>query len=92
MVGTESTQVSKDHPIYQPVSGSIQTVTGIEPFVNPLHSLNDIRNPLLASGIPTVGFGPFSGYGQKDEWVDVEDYLKAIKALAMVIVDWTEAP
>jgi acetylornithine deacetylase len=89
LIGADATEVSYQHPIYLTVSNAIQTVTGIEPFVNPLHSLNDIRNPLLYSGIPTVGFGPFSGYGVKDEWVDVEDYIRAIKVAAQTIYEWT---
>ena len=45
LIGTESTEVTVDQPIYQTVSNAIQVVTGVEPFVNPLHALNDIRNP-----------------------------------------------
>ena len=70
--GGEATEVANQHPLYLTVSAAIQAVTGIEPFVNPLHPMNDIRNPLLYSGIPTVGFGPISGYGVKDEWVDLQ--------------------
>ena len=89
LVGADATEVSDQHPLYRTVSAAIQEVTGIEPFVNPLHSLNDIRNPLLYSGIPTVGFGPVSGYGVKDEWVDIQDYINAIKVAATTIVEWT---
>jgi acetylornithine deacetylase len=68
-------------------------VTGVEPKVNPLHSASDIKNPKLFSGIPSVGIGPLAGdltqAGSHDEWVDVEDYIRAIKICAKIIVDWS---
>ena len=55
-----------------------------------MHTMSDIRNPLLASGIPTVGLGPFSAYGVQDEWVDLDDYIRAIKVTAMTILEWSK--
>jgi acetylornithine deacetylase len=74
------------------VSRAIQSVTGKTPQVNPLHSASDIRNPILFRGIPSVGFGPLAGdltqSGGHDEWVDVDDYIRAIKVAAWTIVEW----
>jgi len=60
--------------------------------VNPLHWASDIRNPKLFNDIPAVGIGPLAGdltqAGGHDEWVDVEDYIRAIRICAKVIVDW----
>jgi acetylornithine deacetylase len=85
-------EVAGDHPLYQTVYGAIVRVTGVEPKVNPLHSASDIKNPKLFSNIPTVGIGPLAGgltqAGGHDEWVDVEDYIRAIKICAQIIVDW----
>ncbi len=48
---------------------------------------------MLFSGIPSVGLGPLAGdltqAGGHDEWVDVEDYIRAIKISAKIIVDWS---
>ena len=67
-------------------------VTGTEPRNYPLHGGSDIRNPTLHKGIPTVGFGPLSGdstqLGRHDEWVDVEDYIRAVKVVGSIIVNW----
>lgn len=71
---------------------AVVEVTGVEPEVNPLHSASDTRTPELFSDIASVGIGPLAGdftqAGGHDEWVDVEDHIRAIKICAKVIVDW----
>ena len=90
--GTQAVETPLDHPLYQVTSRAIEEVTGEKPHLNPLHTASDIRNPILFSGIPTVGFGSMSGdlvqSGGHDEWIDVEDYLKAIRVCAKIIEDW----
>jgi acetylornithine deacetylase len=93
LFGTQGVEVPSDHPLYQAVYQAVVEVTGVEPKVNPLHSASDIRNPKLFSDIPSVGIGPLAGdltqAGGHDEWVDVEDYIRAIKICAKIIVDWS---
>jgi acetylornithine deacetylase len=93
LFGTQGVEVASDHPLYQTVYRAVVQVTGVEPQVNPLHSASDIRNPKLFSDIPSVGIGPLAGdltqAGGHDEWVDVEDYLRAIKICAKIIADWS---
>ena len=93
LFGTQGVEVPDDHPLYQTVHAAVSMVTGIQPRVNPLHSASDIRNPKLFSGIPSVGIGPLAGdltqAGGHDEWVDVDDYISAIKICAKIIVDWS---
>jgi acetylornithine deacetylase len=90
--GSQGVEVPVEHPLYQTVSSAIREVTGEKPFVNPLHSASDIRNPNLFAGIPTVGYGPLGGdltqNGNHDEWVDVADYIRAIKITAKAIIEW----
>ena len=90
--GVTGAEVAESHPLYQTVATAIRAVTGDAPYVNPMHTSSDIRNPIVQKGIPTVGLGPFCGdltqNGRHDEWVDVEDYLRAIKVAAMTIVGW----
>ena len=75
------------------VSRRVSLVRALFPQVNPLHSGSDIRNPKLFSDIPSVGIGPLAGdltqAGGHDEWVDVEDYIRAIKICAKIIADWS---
>ena len=90
--GSQGVEVPVDHPLYMTVSSAIRDVTGAVPFVNPLHSASDIRNPNLFAGIPTVGYGPLGGdlsqNGKYDEWVDAADYIRAVKVTAKAILDW----
>lgn len=90
--GVTGAQVPEAHPLYQAVAGAIRHVTGKTPQVNPMHTSSDIRNPMVQKNIPTVGFGPLCGdlsqNGQTDEWVDVDDYLNAVTAVALTILDW----
>lgn len=92
LFGTQGVETPVQHPLYQVVSQAIMDITGTEPYVNPLHSASDIRNPILFKGIPTVGLGPLAGdlaqNGFHDEWVDVEDFIRAVKITAKIILDW----
>jgi acetylornithine deacetylase len=92
LFGTQGVEIPVVHPLYRVVSGAIQDITRTEPYVNPLHSASDIRNPILYSGIPTVGLGPLAGdlaqNGLHDEWIDVDDFVRAVKITAKIILDW----
>jgi len=92
--GGEGMDLSAEHPIYKTVSNAIQTVTGETPVSNPMHAASSIYNPYLYSGIPSVAYGPLGGdltqNGLHDEWIDLPDYIRAIKVTAKVIVDWTK--
>ncbi len=90
--GTSAAATPPDHPLYGAVSRAVRSVTRKPPIFNPMHTGSDIRNPIVQSGIPTVGMGPLCGdlsqNGGHDEWVDAEDYLKAIAAAAAIIATW----
>ena len=81
-----------DNPLYRLVADAIVAVTGQLPHVNPLHTASDIRNPIVQAGIPTVGLGPLGGNltqnGLTDEWVDLEDYRRAVEVAAAIIDGW----
>lgn len=93
--GVSGAEVPVDSPLYRLVAGAIGAVTGLAPHVNPLHTASDIRNPIVQAGIPTVGFGPLGGdltqNGLTDEWVDVQDYRRAVRVAAAVIDGWCGA-
>jgi acetylornithine deacetylase len=90
--GVSGAEVALDSPLYRTVADAIVSVTGEKPHVNPLHTASDIRNPIVQAGIPTVGLGPLGGdltqNGQQDEWVDVEDYRRAVEVAAAIISGW----
>jgi len=90
--GVTGAETAIDDPLYRVVADAIRAVTGEAPTVNPLHTSSDIRNPIVQAGIPTVGLGPLGGdltqNGLSDEWVDIEDYRRAVKVAAAVIAGW----
>ncbi|HIH89366.1 TPA: M20/M25/M40 family metallo-hydrolase [Candidatus Bathyarchaeota archaeon] len=90
--GTQGVEMAEDLPVVQVTKKAIEAVTGEEPFSNPLYSKSDLRTPVLIAGIPNVALGPLAGdlatTGGVDEWVDVDDYVRSIKVLAKIIIDW----
>lgn len=92
VAGVTGAEVPEDHPLWHAVSGVVRDVTGRAPYVNPMHTSSDIRNPMVQKGIPTVGLGPLCGdltqTGGHDEWVDVEDYVRCVTACAGIIAAW----
>lgn len=67
----------------------LETTTGQTPRVWPAHTASDIRYPILYANAPTVGFGPRAGnFGGPDEWLDVDDFLRAVQCLALLIIRW----
>jgi len=95
ILGISGAEVPEDHPLYRTVSEAVTQVTGRKPHVNVLHSASDIRNPILHKGIPTVGLGSLAGdlsqTGGHDEWVDVDDYIRAVKVMGLAALDWCGA-
>ncbi|MCB2171963.1 M20/M25/M40 family metallo-hydrolase, partial [archaeon] len=90
--GTQGVEIPIDHPIVETISNAIEDVTGERPFSNPLYSKSDLRTPVLISGINNVGYGPLAGdlstTGGFEEWVDLDDYIRAVKVTAHAIMDW----
>ncbi|KFC64534.1 Acetylornithine deacetylase or succinyl-diaminopimelate desuccinylase [Devosia sp. LC5] len=90
--GVTGMEVPESHDLYRAVAHSVEQVCGFKPHVNPMHTSSDIRNPVVQRGIPTVGLGPYCGdltqTGRHDEWVDVEDYIRAVKVTAASVIAW----
>jgi len=93
LFGTPGVEVETSDPLYRTVSSAIEAATGKVPIPYALHSGSDIRNPININGTPAVGFGPLAG-GLKhseltDEWIDLDDYGRATKAVIAIMIDWT---
>lgn len=90
--GVTGAELPADSSLFAAVSAAVSRVTGLSPFVNAMHTSSDIRVPMVQKGIPTVGFGPMCGdlsqNGGHDEWVDLEDYLRAIQVAAESALNW----
>lgn len=92
LAGVSPAETPADSPLFRAVAQAVEAVTGRAPFVNPMHTASDIRNPIVQKGIPTVGLGPLGGdltqNGRIDEWVDLEDHLRAVEAAAAIVATW----
>ncbi len=92
LMGTNGAEVPLDHVLCETVGRAIADVTTREPKINPLHAASDIRHPILHSAIPAVGIGPqaggFAQAGGRDEWVDVDDYIRTIKVVGTIVLNW----
>ena len=95
LAGVTGAELPAESPLFDAVSAAVTQVTGLTPFVNAMHTSSDIRVPMVQKGIPTVGLGPLCGdlsqNGSHDEWVDVEDYLRAIAVAADSALRWCGA-
>jgi acetylornithine deacetylase len=47
---------------------------------------------MVQRGIPTAGLGPLCGdltqNGGTDEWVDADDYIRAVRVTALILAGW----
>lgn len=89
----QASEIPRDHPIVETVSRSYTEITGKQPEISGRQGAADIRFLNLYGHTPTVIFGPGSTavMHADDEYVSIEDYLTAIKVLALSIYDWCGA-
>lgn len=89
--GVTGAEVPMTHPLWAATASAIRGQTGVEPLMNPLHTGSDIRNPAVQKGIPCVVLGPLGGdltqNGRTDEWVDVQDHLRAVAVTTALIAE-----
>jgi acetylornithine deacetylase len=90
--GVTGAEVPADHPLVQAAFSAVLAVSGATPRINPMHTGSDIRNPIIQKGIPTIGLGPLCGdltqNGGTDEWVDANDHVRFVSAVAGIIAEW----
>lgn len=86
----QASEIPVDHGIVQTVANAYTEVTGRQPVISGRQGAADTRFLNLYAGTPTVIFGPGSTavMHADDEWVSIEDYITAIKAMALSIYDW----
>lgn len=85
----DSASTAPAHPIVECVKHQIAAVTKTKPLLARIPSPSDLRFLILYSGTPTVKIGPLGGAGDMpDEWVDVGDYVRAVKVTAGIILEW----
>ena len=82
--------IDMNDPFVSVVAGACDTILGGH-VLSGMPSGADARHIQNSGGVPTVLFGPgrLEQAHSIDEYVELAQYLDAIKALAVVIADWT---
>jgi acetylornithine deacetylase len=86
----QASEIPGDHPIVQVVCKNYKEITGRDPEISGRQGAADTRFLNLYGNTPTVIFGPGSTaiMHSDDEYVSIDDYLTAIKVMALSICDW----
>jgi acetylornithine deacetylase len=88
----QASEIPQDHPVVQTLMNSYRAVVGRAPEVSGRQGAADTRFLNQYGNTPTVIFGPGSTsvMHATDEYVSIDDYITAIKILALCICDWCE--
>ena len=90
--GVTGAEVDDNSLFYKTVSSAITEITGKIPYVNPMHTSSDIRNPIVEANIPCVGLGCLGGNlsqnNKVDEWVDINDFNRMVDVTSKIIECW----
>ncbi len=86
----EAADIPTDHPIVTTLVDSFKDVTGRDPEISGRQGAADTRFLINNGDTPTVIFGPgpTAVMHANDEYVDIDDYMTAIKVYALSICDW----
>lgn len=85
-VVADSAETDVESPIAETTADVLRATTGTDPSWYYGHTTSDIRYPMHYWGTETLGFGPRAGaMGRPDEWVDSEEYLETVTALARLL-------
>ena len=89
----EASEIPVEHPIVETVSKAYTEVTGKKPTISGRQGAADTRFLNKYANTPTVIFGPGSTaiMHANNEYVSIEDYITAIKVMALSIYDWCNA-
>jgi acetylornithine deacetylase len=88
----QASEIPRSHPIVELVSRNFAEVAGRPAEISGRQGAADTRFLNLYGNTPTVIFGPGSTavMHADDEYVAIDDYLTAIKVMALSIHDWCE--
>jgi acetylornithine deacetylase len=86
----EASEIPVKHAIVETVSKAYTEITGKKPTISGRQGAADTRFLNKYADTPTVIFGPGSTaiMHANDEYVSIDDYLTAIKVMALSIYDW----
>jgi acetylornithine deacetylase len=88
-----ASEIDRHHPIVETVCKNYREIARRDPQISGRQGAADTRFLNLYAKTPTVIFGPGSTavMHSDDEYVSIEDYVTAIKVMALSIYDWCGA-
>ena len=86
----QASEIPRGHPIVETVCKNYKEITGRDPQISGRQGAADTRFLNQYANTPTVIFGPGSTavMHADDEYVSIDDYMTAIKVMALSICDW----
>ena len=89
----QASEIPQNHPIVQTLTKSFREVVGRDPEISGRQGAADTRFLNEYGATPTVIFGPGSTsvMHATNEYVSIDDYIAAIKVVALSICDWCQA-
>ncbi|PKP84373.1 MAG: acetylornithine deacetylase, partial [Alphaproteobacteria bacterium HGW-Alphaproteobacteria-2] len=86
----EASEIAHDHPIVTLLQRVYEEHTGTKPEISGRQGAADTRFLNKYANTPTVIFGPGSTsvMHANDEYVSIEDFMTAIKVMALTIAEW----
>lgn len=86
----EASEIAHDHPIVTLLQRVYEEHTGRKPEISGRQGAADTRFLNKYANTPTVIFGPGSTsvMHANDEYVSIEDFMTAIKVMALTIAEW----
>lgn len=89
----EAADIPPDHPIVMTLVDCYREVVGEAPEISGRQGAADTRFLINNGDTPTVIFGPgpTAVMHANDEYVEIDDYITAIKIYALAICDWCGA-
>ncbi|MDP6774397.1 MAG: M20/M25/M40 family metallo-hydrolase, partial [Rhodospirillales bacterium] len=86
----EASHIPEDHPIVTTLIKNFKEFMGRDPEISGRQGAADTRFLNSYGDTPTVIFGPGSSavMHSNDEYVPVDDYIDAVKIMALTIGDW----
>ena len=83
---------SPDAPLYRTVANAITSITD----KSPRHTPREIPLPVVDAQLTAVGIGPRAGNltqaGERNEWLELDDYLRMIAVCTITAIQWCGTP
>jgi len=92
MIGSwlDPCEIPYDHPLVKTMSSNVEKVTKEEPIIGGMEGSCDLSRFVICGKIPTVVFGPgdVKRAHSLNEFVGIEEMIRATETIALSVVEW----